>query len=67
MDKLSESELKTLLRRVDLDLTAEELEWVATTFNGYREQLDALHRADLEGEEVGTAFMPAGGAEESAP
>ena len=61
MDK---ADLQVLLERVGLDLSPEERQWVRRAFEGYRPQLEALLALDLEGEEVGTAFLP-GGAEDA--
>ena len=57
-DSITEADLQVLLERVGLDLSPEEREWVHRAFEGYRPQLDALLALDLEGEEVGTAFLP---------
>ena len=59
---MDEADLQVLLERVGLDLSPEEREWVRRAFEGYQPQLEALLALDLQGEEVGTAFLP-GGAE----
>ena len=64
---MDEADLQVLLERVGLDLSPEERQWVHRAFEGYRPQLEALLALDLEGEEVGTAFLPGsteGGREE---
>ena len=61
METVSNAELRLLLKRIDLTLTEEEMKWVAPVFQGYLEQLKALHSLDLEGEEVGGGFMPQAG------
>ena len=64
---MDEADLQVLLERVGLDLNPEERQWVHRAFEGYRPQLEALLALDLEGEEVGTAFLPGsteGGREE---
>ena len=58
---MHEDEIRVLFERNGLDLSPEELEWVRRAFEGYRPQLDALLSLDLEGEEVGTSFLPCGG------
>ena len=55
---MDEADLRVLLERVGLDLSPEERQWVRRAFEGYRPQLEALLALDLEGEEVGTAFLP---------
>ena len=55
---MDERDLGALLERVGLDLNPEERDWVRRAFEGYRPQLEALLALDLEGEEVGTAFLP---------
>ena len=55
---MDEADLQVLLRRAGLDLSPEERQWVRRAFEGYRPQLEALLALDLEGEEVGTAFLP---------
>ena len=55
---MNEADLQVLLERVGLDLSPEERQWVQRAFEGYRPQIDALLALDLEGEEVGTAFLP---------
>ena len=57
---MDEADLQVLLERVGLDLSPEERQWVHRAFEGYRPQLEALLALDLEGEEVGTAFLPGG-------
>ena len=57
-DSIKEADLQVLLERVGLDLSPEERLWVHRAFEGYRPQLRALRDLDLEGEEVGTAFLP---------
>ena len=64
---MDEANLQVLLERVGLELSPEERQWVHRAFEGYRPQLEALLALDLEGEEVGTAFLPGrpgGGREE---
>ena len=55
---MEEPDLQGLLERAGLDLSPEEHQWVQRAFEGYRPQLEALLALDLEGEEVGTAFLP---------
>lgn len=55
---MDEADLEVLLERAGLVLSAEERQWVHRAFEGYRPQLEALLALDLEGEEVGTAFLP---------
>ena len=55
---MSEAEFDVLLERAGLALEPEEREWVLRAFVSYRPQLRALLELDLEGEEVGTAFLP---------
>ena len=57
-DTIKEAELQVLLERVGLDLNPEERQWVHRALESYRPQLRALLDLDLEGEEVGTAFLP---------
>ena len=57
-DSITEADLQVLLERVGLDLSPEERQWVHRAFEGYRPQLEALLALDLDGEEVGTAFLP---------
>ena len=54
---MEEPDLQVLLERAGLDLSPEERQWVKRAFEGYRPQLEALLALDLEGEEVGTAFL----------
>jgi hypothetical protein len=61
--RLSKKDLKVLFRRVDLTLEPEDLQWLVKAFNAYRQQMDALHRLPLDKEEVATAFMQAGRAQ----
>lgn len=58
---MNEDHLGALFERHGLDLSPEDLHWVARAFRGYRPQLEALLALDLEGEEVGTSFLPCGG------
>ena len=55
---MDEADLQVLLERAGLDLSPEERQWVRRAFEGYRPQLEALLALDLDGEEVGTAFLP---------
>ena len=55
---MDEADLKVLLERAGLDLSPEETQWVHRAFEDYRPQLESLLALDLEGEEVGTAFLP---------
>lgn len=66
-DSITEADLRVLLERAGLALSAEERRWAHRAFEGYRPQLEALLALDLEGEEVGTAFLPgpAGGGREA--
>ena len=58
---MDEDHLRVLFERNGLDLSPEELRWVGKAFQGYRPQLEALLALDLDGEEVGTSFLPCGG------
>ena len=53
---VQDSDIEALVRRLDLSLSSEETKTLARCFSGYTGQLAALHRLDLEGEEVGFAF-----------
>ena len=55
---MSQADLDVLLERAGLALEPEEREWVHRALESYRPQLRALLDLDLEGEEVGTAFLP---------
>ena len=57
-DSIKEADLQVLLERAGLDLSPEERQWVHRAFEGYRPQIEALLALDLDGEEVGTAFLP---------
>ena len=57
MTQLAESEVEVLAKRLGLTLSGEELDRLTQCFNGYRDQLEALHRLDLNHEEVGLAFL----------
>ncbi len=57
---MEERDLQVLLQRVGLSPSPEERQWVRRALEGYRPQLDALLALDLDGEEVGTAFLTAG-------
>lgn len=59
---LDEDHLRALFQRNGLDPSPEDLRHVARAFEGYRPQLEALLALDLDGEEVGTSFLPCGGA-----
>ena len=54
----SRADLDVLLDRAGLALEPDEREWVHRALESYRPQLRALLDLDLEGEEVGTAFLP---------
>lgn len=58
MPEFNDSELETLLKRANLNLTEEERGWVSAALKGYMPLVEALHSLDLDGEEVGTAFLP---------
>lgn len=58
---MNEDHLRVLFEYHGLDPSPEELQWVARAFRGYRPQLEALLALDLDGEEVGTSFLPCGG------
>ena len=60
-DSTSKADLDVLLERAGLALEPEEREWVHRVLESYRPQLRALLDLDLEGEEVGTAFLPGPG------
>ena len=55
---MSDTDLEVLLRRARLDLSDEEIERMKKVFAGYHGQLEALMALELDGEEVGTSFMP---------
>ena len=57
---ISKSELDLLLSRAGCKLSPEELEWLATAWEGYSSQLEALRALDLAGEDVATAFVTDG-------
>ena len=59
---MDEDHLRALFERNGLDPDPEEVRLVARAFRGYRPQLEALLALDLDGEEVGTSFLPCGGA-----
>ena len=59
---MDEDHLRALFERNGLDPDPEEVRLVARAFQGYRPQLEALLALDLDGEEVGTSFLPCGGA-----
>ena len=60
-ESTSKADLDVLLERAGLALEPEEREWVHRALESYRPQLRALLDLDLEGEEVGTAFLPGPG------
>ena len=57
---MDEDHLRVLFERNGLDPSPEELRRIARAFEGYRPQLEALLALDLDGEEVGTSFLPCG-------
>ena len=57
-ESTGKADLDVLLERAGLDPSPEERQWVHRAFESYRPQLRALLDLDLEGEEVGTAFLP---------
>ena len=57
MTDFTHAEMEVLVKRLDLKPSREELEWLTKCFNGYRDQLSALHALDLNIEEVGIAFL----------
>ena len=52
-------DVEVLLRCARLSLSEEEIERMKKVYAGYHGQLEELMTLDLEGEEVGTSFMPA--------
>ena len=60
MPEFNDPELETLLKRARLSLTEEERGWVSEALKRYIPLVEALHSLDLEGEEVGTAYLPQG-------
>ena len=60
-DSTNEADLDVLIERAGLALSSEERRWVHRAWESYRPQLRALLALDLEGEEVGTAFLPGPG------
>ena len=55
---MNEAEIAALFERNGLDPDPKEIERVHRAYQGYRSQLEALRALDLDGEEVGTAFLP---------
>ena len=60
-ESTSKADLDVLLERAGLALEPDERTWVHRALESYRPQLRALLDLDLEGEEVGTAFLPGPG------
>ena len=55
---VTNQELRLLFERAGLSPSQERLDLVSPVFQGFLEQLEALHSLDLEGEEVQGGFMP---------
>ncbi len=60
-ESTNKADLDVLLERAGLALEPDERAWVHRALESYRPQLRALLDLDLEGEEVGTAFLPGPG------